>query len=273
VSQWLDIGRGGLLADPASMRKLTAGNTERPQWLEAGLNGRPALRSQGSQPSSLGGSAVMIGADSLGFDFTEDGPIDGTITTFIVGTQRKTYMDSTGELFSMTSGRFANYGTLPGGFRIHRDAIQLQMRTEALSSGTGGQTTVHAPESAPGYSSVPSFVENAPFVYTSAIYCTSAVGNIGTRAYLNGAPSDAATVLQDISTGPAIEFQNTMYFYAFKRIDGAGGRWDGMISEIIIYRNMLTRSEQQLVEGFLAWEYGIPLFVNHPYSAGPPLLS
>jgi hypothetical protein len=50
--------------------------------------------------------------------------------------------------------------------------------------------------------------------------------------------------------------------------------FNGNIAEILVYNNVLTTSERQQVEGYLAWKWGLQsnLANNHPYSIIRPLL-
>lgn len=47
--------------------------------------------------------------------------------------------------------------------------------------------------------------------------------------------------------------------------------WNSWIGEIILTQN-ISFSESQLIEAYLAWKWGIPLFATHPYANRPPLI-
>ena len=51
-----------------------------------------------------------------------------------------------------------------------------------------------------------------------------------------------------------------------------GENWIGPIGEVLIYNTALTDTERQLVEGYLAWKWGLqaPLSVGHPYKSSAP---
>jgi hypothetical protein len=48
--------------------------------------------------------------------------------------------------------------------------------------------------------------------------------------------------------------------------------WQGVISEIVHFNSALTASQIQLIEGYLAWKWGIPPVSTHPYANRPPLI-
>ena len=52
-----------------------------------------------------------------------------------------------------------------------------------------------------------------------------------------------------------------------------GQNWNGDIGEIIVYNGVLSTSERQTVEGYLAWKWGLQsnLPSNHPYFSNSPI--
>ena len=49
------------------------------------------------------------------------------------------------------------------------------------------------------------------------------------------------------------------------------GAMRGYIYEMIVYNRIVAKDEQQVVEGYLSWKWGIPLPTTHPYYMAPPL--
>jgi hypothetical protein len=51
--------------------------------------------------------------------------------------------------------------------------------------------------------------------------------------------------------------------------------WTGGMSEIIMTSSVLSTADRQLIEGYLAWKWGLQgqLPVGHPYKNSPPLAS
>jgi hypothetical protein len=70
--------------------------------------------------------------------------------------------------------------------------------------------------------------------------------------------------------GTAASFTGMML--ADTPISGGGQNWNGYLCEIIIYNYAVTAAERQLVEGYLAWKWGInaSLAAGHPYQSSPP---
>jgi hypothetical protein len=48
------------------------------------------------------------------------------------------------------------------------------------------------------------------------------------------------------------------------------GAMRGYIYEMIIYNRIVAKDEQQVVEGYLSWKWGVPLPTTHPYYIAPP---
>ena len=51
-----------------------------------------------------------------------------------------------------------------------------------------------------------------------------------------------------------------------------GGKWNGSISEILVYNTRLSTNQRQTVEGYLAWKWALQAKLpnNHPYKKIPP---
>jgi len=106
-----------------------------------------------------------------------------------------------------------------------------------------------------------SYTYDAPFL-ASIIY-DGTNGNL----YVNG-----STIVQFGSTGN-FGYSNYsvgcgIYSIANNTID----TWTGFVGEVILYRSALTTPQQQQVEGYLAWKWGLQanLPANHPYKNTSP---
>ncbi len=54
-------------------------------------------------------------------------------------------------------------------------------------------------------------------------------------------------------------------------ISSAGNTQDAQIGEVIIWEGPITVEERQLIEGYLAWKWSIPIEDPlHPYASGSP---
>ena len=49
------------------------------------------------------------------------------------------------------------------------------------------------------------------------------------------------------------------------------GAMRGYIYEMIVYNRIVAKDEQQALEGYLSWKWGVPLPTTHPYYIAPPL--
>jgi hypothetical protein len=57
-----------------------------------------------------------------------------------------------------------------------------------------------------------------------------------------------------------------------KRIGQAGSQFTGQVAELIVLSNIPTTTERQLIEGYLAWKWGLQanLPIDHPYKYSAP---
>ena len=81
-------------------------------------------------------------------------------------------------------------------------------------------------------------------------YTRDAVGSSGITTY-----KDGSAVNNGLDT--SINTDAITRFFLFTDGDGAGGEWDGWISEIICYAKILTKSELASVHSYLKNKYGI----------------
>jgi hypothetical protein len=78
-------------------------------------------------------------------------------------------------------------------------------------------------------------------------------GNIGTPASLGGVASNALSTIGNL--------QN-LYFL------------NGFISEMLVTNGVLSTTDRQRIEGYLAWKWGLQanLANNHPFKFSPPYI-
>ena len=98
-------------------------------------------------------------------------------------------------------------------------------------------------------------------VTTTSLMCmtTNNTGS-GLLPYINGTSMNAKNGITVTFTG--------LYVANFS----GGQLWNGPMGETIIYNNVLSVSDREKVEGYLAWKWGIQskLPTNHPYYAASP---
>lgn len=122
-------------------------------------------------------------------------------------------------------------------------------------------------------------------VTTTSVYSTSA--GVNTAIYNFGYNVPGILVTQYTGT-QGLAFLNgvrqgnpsnvtTSYNYVRYRVgntagNGSNGRWGGLVGEIIIYHASLTTSQREIVEGYLAWKWGLTanLPTTHPFKTRPP---
>ncbi len=110
----------------------------------------------------------------------------------------------------------------------------------------------------------------SPFLWTE--YYEGDQTNNSIVSLSNGANQAAALAGAAPATSPGFfsvgtEWNSTSNWNRFQ--------WPGTVSEIIIYNNILTPAQRQLVEGYLAWKWGLQttnLPSTHPYRFAYPFV-
>tara|TARA_R110000787_G_scaffold108959_1_gene217391 strand:+ start:161 stop:955 length:795 start_codon:yes stop_codon:yes gene_type:complete len=100
-------------------------------------------------------------------------------------------------------------------------------------------------------------------------------------AYVHSVVYDAATLESRFNgQAPDIKVKSAGTISANKFTIGSLGHsaygqfWDGAIGEVLVFDSALSVDDIQLVEGYLAWKWGLQanLPANHPYKNGAPTL-
>ena len=75
-----------------------------------------------------------------------------------------------------------------------------------------------------------------------------------------------------VDTGTASNISGTAGFSIGSREGVVGQNWNGIIAEIVVVTDTLTTTTRELVEGYLAWRWGLQgsLPGGHPYSSVAP---
>ena len=105
----------------------------------------------------------------------------------------------------------------------------------------------------------------------SDLYTNTGVGNYTHNSFLNGtAFTTTGSTVTGANTSATIAQVGTLNF--------GTPYLNGVIYEILYYNNTLSTSQRQLIEGYLAWKWGLTgsLPANHPYKQnipglGPPV--
>ena len=137
----------------------------------------------------------------------------------------------------------------------------------ALFFGTGSGATQFATFAGNGVSTWNDSNINSPATSVASL-CLMEMTNSGTSSgllpYVNG------TVL-NAKNGTTVSFTTLQVgsYYA----TGSNQFWNGYVAEILIYNSVLSATNRQVVEGYLAWKWGIQasLPVAHPYYSYAPI--
>ena len=138
---------------------------------------------------------------------------------------------------------------------------QRQLDTASTTFPTNLRFTTNSPSGSPTINN--SVGQSEGFLVALTIPTTTA----GTTfAYFNGSitPSASQTPLYTPATA-----NSTHYFGS---ANGSSGYITADYGEILIYNTVLSQANQQQVEGYLAWKWGVVgnLPSNHPYKNSPP---
>lgn len=124
---------------------------------------------------------------------------------------------------------------------------------------------------APGTGFVGQYSGNAPYVNVSNVpwpgfdrIVFSEVRNNGQTLYIDGGPA--------VSTPATISVPNRNNSWVGGH-GGAGGRWAGSMQDIMLFNKVLSTTERQLIEGYLAgkWNTRVNLPSDHPYKTASPM--
>ena len=110
-----------------------------------------------------------------------------------------------------------------------------------------------------------------PTIYDFTLDGTS---NPTLNEYQNGGTSALAPTCTLSSYGRSAYSSSATQFYIGTRGDRATG-FAGKISEIIVYNKVLSTTDRQTIEGYLAWKWGLQanLPTIHPYFSSKPMVT
>ncbi len=238
----------------------------------------PASISTSFLPTYMPGVQLWLdGADPLG---TGTAPANGTVIS--------TWADKSGNARNATSVGSPVFNT-------SSNAIVLNGSTQGFSLSYPG---VHAAET--GFAvirmttpnSYGFFIQSAPS-YARQFYNYFTTLQLG-QTNIGGAGATTTSVLTaDSNTVLGYTLNSTNSFFFFNGVSGATGTafssvpsestlyigysgsaayLGGTISEMLIYDQVLTTAQRQVVEGYLAWKWGIQgsLASNHPFRYSVP---
>jgi len=160
-----------------------------------------------------------------------------------------------------SGGVYTNPLTTVSEFLFCSGSVTGTLTNERLSS----LVLAHPGATIYGYGKTDADISNG-FIASSA-YTTS--GN-SFRGRLNGS-NDLLTA----TTNGGFVSTNTRYPTILRYLGSRGGSsafWNGQVWEMIIFSSYLSQSDTELVEGYLAWKWGVntSLPIGHPYYSAAP---
>jgi hypothetical protein len=245
LALWLD-------ADDASTITLNGSTVS--QWNDKSGNARHVSQATAANQPTLTASGLN-GKPEIRFDGVNDylaaaSPLIGTThSLFVVFTP--TIENQTGSLFGQWSaGQNGRFTILVNQISSGAPGAGFLNTFNASATGGGGS----------GGLAVEVAISNAPTLITSI----STTGSEQWKLFKDGAEWDSATIAS-VYTGV-----NS----AIGSLNGTGSLFpfDGTVSELISLPSVLSTTNRQLLEGYLAWKWGIEasLPTGHPFRNTPP---
>jgi hypothetical protein len=104
-----------------------------------------------------------------------------------------------------------------------------------------------------------------PFIYTSSVD-----GSGNWINYFNGVPMKSGTSASAMTTASLLSLGYKTYEFS-NTLQGCEG-FTGYIFEMFAFQTALSFADQQALEGYLAWKWGIQKYLGNTYSSAPPVV-
>ena len=224
-----------LWLDAADPATLTLSGSNVTAWADKSGNGNTATTATGTLTHSSN-SIVFTGSQAMTTSLSSVMP---TQTIFAVASADTTsYMD----LLSVNAGT-----TVDNGLQVilSNNYRQFVTRMGGTSIATGGTVTQS----------------------TRFLYGLTYISGGNSFIYLNGSQTGSNT------TSPAISGTGTVMVGAYRLNNITDEFYNGRINEVLIYNQVLSTSQRQRIEGYLAEKWGLRASLgglNHPFIYGPP---
>ena len=243
VSQINDLsGNGGHLSQG------TAGS--RPTYTLAQQNGLNV--------ATFDGTADFL---ALGSDYS----LGTAQSIFWIGKPAATITAASSVRYLWTGGSYTHPSTTTSELLFGSGSVSGNFTNERLFS----VVVAHATGSAQVYGNAKTNADISTSFFASYAFTTSS--NLF-RGRFNGA-DDLATA----STQGSFSSTNTRYPTLLRQLGartGSSGFWSGEVWETIVFPSYLSQSDTELVEGYLAWKWGVQASLpgGHPYASAAPTL-
>ena len=230
-----NVGNPVLWLDAADTSTLLLSGSNVTQWNDKSGNGRNFYQATGSNQPTLSNS-VVNSLPSVTFTVSQN----MTSSSFVLSASNKSTL-----FFVVQETSLANTGNSSVFNSSDNTKLVLFNRTSATNNITWGYN---------GYS----YETNINSVVTPALYVISATSSTS-NFYYNGTFNSTATPTNSATVATSDTYR-------------VGGGWIGYVSEVIFFNNQLTTIQQQQVEGYLAWKWGLQgnLPSSHIYKSISP---
>ena len=215
-----NTGNPVLWLDAADTSTLLLSGSNVTQWNDKSGNGRNFYQATGSNQPTLSNS-VVNSLPSVTFTVSQN----MTSSSFVLSASNKSTL-----FFVVQETSLANAGNSSVFNSSDNTKLLLFNRTSATNNITWGYN---------GYS----YETNINSVVTPALYVISATSSTS-NFYYNGTFNSTATPTNSATVATSDTYR-------------VGGGWIGYVSEVIFFNNQLTTIQQQQVEGYLAWKWGL----------------
>jgi hypothetical protein len=238
---WLDA------ADSSTISFSSSNNVS--QWSDKSGSGYHFITTTDRAPTysnnsiSLTGSSIKGSATQILYNLSI--PVTTNYTIFAVAKQNATH------------GSWTNYNYVIKG-DASNDGLLFMGSNSTSSTTNGNYTTFVGP-----VGSFNDLNQNTPSGSVASISLLGLTNNGTTlRPYYN-------SIAQNTKVGTTASF-NGLVLGDVRQTSGSGQNWNGLIYEVLIYNRVLTTTERQRVEGYLAtkWSMLSSLPNTHPYYSG-----
>jgi hypothetical protein len=224
-----------LWLDAADQSSFALSGSNITTWNDKSGNGRNTTNLFGT-PTRSGSNVVFAGAQLMGTSLS----YSGLNANSFFSVCETTSAAMNGNVIGVRTN------TINGGYQIDVYALVPKITTYGGYTAVTGSTN---------------FTTNTKFVYNGTYSGTSTA-----YLYLNGSQIGSGPG-QNIGSGTV-----TIGGHTDLGASSLGEPWVGNINEIIIYNYVLSTTQRQQVEGYLAWKWSLQnnLPSNHPFKNSPP---
>lgn len=260
---WLpDVLRPALWLDAADVSTITIA-TGVSEWRDKSGNNRHATQATTTLQPAYSASA-MRGRPGLIWPSPPANPSRTLITpSFDIG------ISNIAATFCVSR---LDAGVTSGAYRrlfVNNSANPIGYTLWYFGTSSGQALGAIAGTSATGADWVVGAERNSPFVLSMVGPNNGGLAASNLRARLNGGVS---TYTRTDATGTVGGTSNFTIGAAESAYQAGTSPWGGEISEIVHFNTTLSSRDVNVIEGYLAWKWGVTLAADHPFANRPPLI-